>query len=123
MKYSMVIRMRPASGNSALAGRLKLVDRLWSSSIMSSRTQRCTIHMPSTPVTAAMARLVRTSVTLATWPQSAAPAALPPMMAIWYIDMPRARTQSGSASWAATLRVLAVEIQATPPRNITSTAT
>jgi hypothetical protein len=36
------------------------------------------------------------------------------MMAIWYIDMPRARTQSGRPIWADTLSVLAVVIQAMP---------
>jgi hypothetical protein len=45
------------------------------------------------------------------------------MMAIWYIDMPRARTQSGRPICADTLSVLAVVIQAMPAANMAGTAT
>ncbi|MCY1554577.1 hypothetical protein D9M68_911570 [compost metagenome] len=45
------------------------------------------------------------------------------MIAIWYMDMPRARTQSGRPIWIETLSVLAEVIQAAPPRNIAGTAT
>ena len=44
-------------------------------------------------------------------------------MAIWYIDMPRARTQSGKPICAETLSVLAVVIQAAPANSMASTAT
>ena len=64
---------------------------------------------------AAEARTVgRTSMPAATWPQAAAPAAAPPISAIWYTAMPRARTQSGSVSCAATVMVLAVRITQAP---------
>jgi hypothetical protein len=39
--------------------------------------------MQATPLAAATIRLPRTPTMLATWPQSAAPAAVPPMMDIW----------------------------------------
>ena len=45
------------------------------------------------------------------------------MMAIWYIDMPRARTQSGKESCADTLSELAQQIQATPLSSMAGTAT
>ncbi len=45
------------------------------------------------------------------------------MMAIWYIDMPRARTQSGRASWADTARELAQMIHAAPLSSMAATAT
>jgi hypothetical protein len=75
------------------------------------------------PLAAAISRLVETLLQVETWPHSAAPAALAPMMAIWYIDMPRARTQSGSASWADTLSELAQVIQAMPLSAMAGTAT
>ena len=45
------------------------------------------------------------------------------MMAIWYIDMPRARTQSGSVIWAETLKVLAAQSQDMPASIMAGTAT
>ena len=79
--------------------------------------------MQTTPLIAAASSAFGTALTVAICPHSAAPSALPPMMAIWYIDMPRARTQSGSASWADTLSELAHVIQAMPLTTMASTAT
>ena len=85
--------------------------------------RRWATAMQRVPLAAATSRLVVTSLTVAICPQSAAPSALAPMMAIWYIDMPRARTQSGSDSCAETLRELAQAIQAMPLISMAGTAT
>ena len=79
--------------------------------------------MQTTPLTAAASSALDTALTVAICPHSAAPSALPPMMAIWYIDMPRARTQSGKANCADTLSELAQVIHAMPLTSIASTAT
>ena len=62
----------------------------------------------------ATATAVGTSVQVASWPHTAAPAALAPMMAIWKVDMPRARTQSGRPICMDTAMALAVAIHAAP---------
>ena len=60
---------------------------------------------------------------VATWPQSSAPAAPPPMNAIWTAASPRPRTQAGSASCAVTLSDAATEIQAIPLSTIAAPRT
>ncbi len=104
-------------------GRFSLRIGVWSSSTLVLTIRRFAASTASRPTGAAISRLVGTVVQVATWPQIAAPAALAPMMAIWYIDMPRARTQSGNPIWADTLSELAVVIQATPEANIARLAT
>ena len=91
--------------------------------MLRSVTQRCATNMQTVPLTAAITSPVCSVATVATWPHSAAPVALAPMMAIWNIDMPRARTQSGSASCADTLSELALVIQAMPLSSIAGIAT
>ena len=54
-----------------------------SSSMLRSTTSTLAASMHSTPLAAAKPRLEGTDVRVATWPQSAAPSALPPMIAIW----------------------------------------
>ncbi|MOA49948.1 hypothetical protein D3C78_1729010 [compost metagenome] len=81
--YSMVTTTRPASGAMVASGALKALDGLRSSSICRSDDRRCTSSIAITPLKAAMIRLVETEVMDATWPHSAAPSAVPPMMDIW----------------------------------------
>jgi len=63
------------------------------------------------------------AVIFAAYPQIAAPEAEAPIIAIWMIDNPRARTQSGSAIVAVTISVFAVIIHAPPAKNSAIIAT
>src|SRR5659263_727983 len=90
--------------------------------MLRSVTSRWASSIATAPLRAAISKPVGMLVSVATWPHRAAPSALAPMMAIWYIDMPRARTQSGSDSWAETLSELAHEIQAAPLSSMAGTA-
>ena len=123
MRYSIMVRTWPVSGGASALGTLNSRDGVRSSSMLRSRSNSCVAPMATIAVDAAISMLVGTLVTVAIWPQTAAPSALAPMIAIWKIDMPRARTQSGKASCADTLRVLAVVIHAAPARNMAGAAT
>ena len=79
----MVTTTRPASGGVGAVGALKALEGLRSSSMARSATRRCTTAITMPPLTAARLKLVCTSVSEATWPHSAAPAAVAPMMLIW----------------------------------------
>lgn len=84
--YSMVMTTRPfssgvsAGGPAAQPARAGLMS---ASSPETSVTQRSAASISRVPLAAATSRLERRSVTVATWPQSAAPIALAPMIAIW----------------------------------------
>ncbi|MDT4840383.1 hypothetical protein FQZ97_742040 [compost metagenome] len=80
-----MITTRPSSCGASAGG--PVAQPAWagrtSSSPLTSVTQRMAASISSVPLTAAMARLSFSDVTVATWPHSAAPIALAPMIAIW----------------------------------------
>ena len=125
IRYSIVVITGPASGSTgnAVTGAFQLCEGVSSSSAPPSTLYPRVSQSTATPVTAATARLVRTSVSAATCPHNAAPAPAPPISATWNVGRPRARTQFGSASCAAIEIELATVSQAMPATTITGTAT